>query len=293
MRATRGPAVAELIVSLTMNRFVVCALWVSTWAGAQPISLPDSAVGARPRTVTHSQEGVFRCDLAAGAAVSMEDREVVVRFPVVSATAPRAKGVVLVDSLANSQLAYTPTGILLSNNPSASKCEYNIHVILDKPVAEQPALVAVLGATVFWNVSVSRCSEFPEAGWMTLPVGAGQKPMQCLWDAGRVFDVQEKYVLDLRLTDEERAKPAKVQGQLAEKDIDEIRQTVFAMARQEILKRLADRPREAWAELLRGWPGRHALDISSANGRSAAVYYAPNAGYQLEQINGKWTIVGG
>jgi len=72
-----------------------------------------------------------------------------------------------------------------------------------------------------------------------------------------------------------------------------IRRTVFAMARQEILERLAGRPREAWAELLREWPGRHALDISSENGRTAAVYYAPNAGYQLERIEGKWTIVGG
>ena len=128
---------------------------------------------------------------------------------------------------------------------------------------------------------------------MTLPVGAGMQATQCLRDAGRVFGVEEKYVLDLRLTDAERATPAKVQGQLSEKDIDEIRRTVFAMARQEILKRLADRPRDAWAGLLREWPGRHPLDVSSANGRSAAVYYAPHAGYQVERIDGKWTIVGG
>ena len=128
---------------------------------------------------------------------------------------------------------------------------------------------------------------------MTLPVGAGMQATQCLRDAGRVFGAEEKYVLDLRLTDAERATPAKVQGQLSEKDIEEIRRTVFAMARQEILKRLADCPRDAWAGLLREWPGRHPLDVSSANGRSAVVYYAPHGGYQMERIAGKWTIVGG
>jgi hypothetical protein len=276
-----------------MNRYLVCALMATPWASGQPFYLPDSAAGARPSTLAHVQAGIFRCELAAGAAVTMEDREVVVRFPVVSATAPRAKGIVLIDSLPNSQLADTPRGIVMSNNPTASKCNYSIHVILDKPVAEQPALVMVLGDTAFWTVGVSRCSEFREAGWMTLPVSTGQKPAQCLRDAGRVFDVEEAYVLDLRLSDEERAKPAKVQGQLPEKDIDEIRRTVFAMAQQEILKRLADRPHEAWAELLRQWPGRHALDISSADARNAAVYYAPNAGYQMELVDGKWTIVGG
>jgi hypothetical protein len=88
-----------------MNRYVVCALMASTWASGQPIYLPESAAGARPSTLAHVQADVFRCELAAGAAVTMEDREVVVRFPVVSATAPRAKGIVLIDSLPNSQLA--------------------------------------------------------------------------------------------------------------------------------------------------------------------------------------------
>jgi hypothetical protein len=276
-----------------MNRFVVFALLANSWAQAQRVYLPDSPAGARPSTLAHAQEGVFTCDLAAGTRATMEDREVVVRFPLVSTPAPRARGIVLVDSSADSQLAYTPKGILLSNNPSASRSECCLHVILDQPLAEQPAWVVVLGDTVFWNVRVSRSSGFREAGWMTLPVGAGHQATQCLWDAGRVFGVEEKYVLDLRLTHAERATPAEVQGQLSEKDIDEIRRTVFAMARQEILKRLADRPRDAWPGLLREWPGRHPLDVSSADGRSAAVYYAPNAGYQMERIDGKWTIVGG
>lgn len=276
-----------------MNRLIVFALLANTWAQAQRVYLPDSSAGVRPGTLAHAQDGVFTCDLAAGARATMEDREVVVRFPLVSTPAPRARGIVLVDSSADSQLAYTPKGILLSNNPSASKSECIMQVILDQPPAEQPAWVVVLGDAVFWNVRVTGSPGSPEAGWMTLPVWAGLQATQCLRDAGRVFGVEEKYVLDLRLTDEEQAIPAKVQGQLSEKDIDEIRRTIFAMARQEILKQLADCPRDAWTGLLRKWPGRHPLDISSANGRSAAVYYAPNAGYQMEQINGKWTIVGG
>jgi hypothetical protein len=276
-----------------MNRFVVFALLANTWAHAQRVYLPDSPAGARPRTLARAQEGVFTCDLAAGIRATVEDREVVVRFPLVSTPAPRARGIVLVDSSADSQLAYTPKGIFLSNNPSTSKSECIIQVILDQPPAEQSGWVVILGDAVFWNVRVTRSPGSPEAGWMTLPVGAGHQATQCLRDAGRVFGVEENYVLDLRLTDAERAKPAKVQGQLSEKDIDEIRRTVFAMARQEILKRLADRPRDAWTGLLLEWPGRYALDISSPNGRSAAIYYAPNAGYQMERIDGKWTIVGG
>lgn len=276
-----------------MNRFVVCALLANSWAAAQSVYLPDPAAGARTGRWTHASEGVFRCDLAAAAAANVQDREVVVRFPLVSATAPRAKGIVLVDSLPSLQLFCTTGRFFLSNNPSASKCEYNLHVILDKPVPEQTAWVVALDDTVFWNVGVSRCPEFREAGWLTLPVGSSQKPAQCLRAARRVFDVEEMYVLDLRLTEEERAKPAKVRGQLQQKDIDEIARTIFAMARQEILERLADRPLRAWAELLRQWPGRYALDIVSEDGRHAAVYYAPNAGYQFELIDGKWMIVGG
>lgn len=276
-----------------MNRFVVFALLANTFAQAQRVYLPDSPAGSRPSTLAYAQEGVFTRDLAAGTRATMEGREVVVRFPLVGTPTPTARGIVLVDSLANSQLAYTPKGILLSNNPSASKSESCLHVILDQPLAEQPAWVVVLGDTVFWNVRVTRSSGFREAGWMTLPVGAGHQATQCLRDAGRVFGVEEKYVLDLRLADAERATPAKVQGQLSEKDVEEIRRTVYTMARQEILKQLADCPHDAWTRLLRKWPGRHPLEVSSADGRSAAVYYAPNAGYQMERIDGTWVIVGG
>ena len=65
------------------------------------------------------------------------------------------------------------------------------------------------------------------------------------------------------------------------------------MAGQQIIERLAGQPAETWAELLQAWPGRHELDITTTDGRQAGVYYAPNAGYQLEKIDGKWTIVGG
>ena len=86
-----------------MNRFVVFALLANTCAQAQGVYLPDSPAGARPSTLAHAQEGVFTSDLAAGTRATVEDREVVVRFPLVSTPAPRAKGIVLVDSLADSQ----------------------------------------------------------------------------------------------------------------------------------------------------------------------------------------------
>ena len=223
----------------------------------------------------------------------MEEREVVIRFPVVRTAAPKVKGILLVDSSADSQLAETPRGIVLSNNASVSKSEYIIHVILDKPRTEEPARVVVLGNEVFWDVRVKRAHRLQESGWLSLPVAAGQKAAQCLRDAARVFGAAEKHVLDLRLSAAERALPAKVGGQIAEKDIDEIRRLVFAIVRQEILEQLAEGPHDAWPDFLRPWPGRHALDISSPDGRYAAVYYAPNAGYQLEKIEGQWTIVGG
>lgn len=255
-----------------MNRFVVFALLATTWA--------------------HAQDGVFLANPAAGVRATMDNREVVVRFQVIRTTAPRSKCILLEDAHTNSQLTNTPKGFVLVNTESVSKSECIIDVILDKPLAEEQSRVVVLGGVVFWDVRTSRSPEFREAGWLSLPVGAGQSATQCLRDAGRVFGVEEKYVFDLRLTDEERAKSAKVQGQLPAKEIAEIRRTVFAMARQQIIERLADQPAETRVGLLRTWPGRHALDIT-VEGRQAAVYYAPNAGYQMEKIDGKWMIVGG
>jgi len=95
------------------------------------------------------------------------------------------------------------------------------------------------------------------------------------------------------LTDEERAKSATVEGQLSEQDIEAIRQTVYAMARQQILEHLSSYSLDRWAGLLRERPGRHVLKITSTNGQQAAVYYAPQAGYQMEKVGGKWLIVGG
>jgi hypothetical protein len=254
-----------------MNRFILLALLANTWA--------------------HAQDGVYLADTAAGARAIMDKREVVVRFPVIRTAAPKAKCILLVDSQARSQLTNTPKGLVLVDTESVSKSECIMHVILDKPLPEEPVRVVVLGDLVFWDVHVSRSRE---AGWMSFPVDAVLRGTQCLWNAGRVFGVEDKHVFDLRLTDEERARPAEVQGQLSTRDIAEIRQTVFAMARQQILEGLAGRIPEAWPELLQKWPGRRALDISvSEHGRDAAVYYAPNAGYQMEKIDGKWTIVGG
>jgi hypothetical protein len=222
----------------------------------------------------------------------MEDRAVAVRFPVIRTAAPKVKGIILVDSLANSELTNTANGLVLVETKSASKSDYIIHVILDKARPEEPVRVVVLESEVFWDVRVHRVHAYHDSGWLSLPLEAGQKAAQCLQDAARVFDAAEKRVLDLRLTKAERALPAKVGGQLTEKEIAEIRGLVFAMARQQILEHLAEYSPDAWPDLLREWPGRHELDIRVA-GQQAAVYYGPNAGYQMAKIDGKWTIVGG
>lgn len=275
-----------------MNRFILFALFANTMAQAQQIYLPDPAPGARVNTLTQQRDGVFLLDSAAGVRATMEGGEVVVRFPVIRTAAPKVKGVILVDSLANSELTNTPKGLVLVENKSASKSESIIHVILEKARAEEPVRVVVLESEVFWDVRVNRVRAYQDSGWLSLPLEAGQKAAQCLQDAARVFDAAEKRVLDLRLTKAERAQPVKVGGQLTEKEIAEIRRLVFAMARQQILEHLAEYSHDAWPDLLREWPGRHELDIRVA-GQQAAVYYAPNAGYQMEKIDGKWTIVGG
>lgn len=245
----------------------------------------------------HAEDGVFLRDSAGNVKASMADQEVVVRFPVTKTTPPKARCILLVDSQPDSHLTRTPEGFLpfglfLTNIQSVATHECSIHVILDKPsVKEQPSVV-VLGDQVFWDVHVSRTPEPWTGGWITLPVATGQKAARSLRDAGRLFVVEEEHLFDVRLTDEERAKPAMVEGQLSEQDIEEIRQTVYAMARQQILEGLASYSPDEWAELLKKWPGRQALKINSREQR-AAVYYAPGAGYQMEKIDGRWMIVGG
>lgn len=299
-----------LLPSLPRSRFVVALLLISAWAFVQPgVHLPASAVGdtnPAPHSSVHPQDGVFLPDPGAGTRATVEGGEAVVRFPVVKTTVPRTKGILLVDADPNSRLKDTPKGLVLVEAESKVKSVCLIQVILDQPLAEEdarvpvlgeaeePARVVALGDVVFGSVRVNRSPESPEIAWLSLPVESRQKAAQCLRDAARVFAVPEKNVLDLRLSDEERAKPAIVQGPLTERDVAEIGRTVFALAQREILEELARHSPEAWPELLREWPGRHALEISSGDdGRLAAVYYAPNAGYQFEKVNGKWMIVGG
>jgi len=301
-----------LLHKVAKSRFVLVVLLASTWAFLQGgVYLSAIAVGDTdpvPQTGIHPQDGVFLPNPRAGVRATMEGGEVVVRFPVVKTTAPRAKGILLVDSDSNSRLKYTPKCIVLMEAESNTKSACLIQVILNQPLAEQdarvpvlgeveePSRVVVLGDVVFWSVRVNHFPKSPGIGWLSLPVESGQKAAQCLRDAARVFDVAEKNVLDLRMSEEERAKPAVVHGPLTERDVAEIRRTVFAFAQREILDDLVRLTPEAWPELLgnRKLPGRHALNISlSDNGRQAAVYYAPNAGCQFEKVDGKWMIVGG
>lgn len=258
--------------SLTIQFFLTCGLLASPWVQAQ--------------------EGVFLRDPTVASQATLEDRELVLRFPLVNAPMPAAKGVLLVDADPNVQLIDARMGFVAEADETNAQAKSMMHVILEKPLEKRLVPVVALGKVVFWNVQIGRTTGPLGGGWLSFPMAAGQQPGQLLRDAGRVFGMEEKYVVDLRLSDAERAKPDKVTGQVSEGEIPEIRRVVFAMARWQILKGLADYNREEWPRLLQQWPGRHPLSIHS-DGRRAAVYYAPNAGFQLEKIEGKWTIVGG
>ena len=244
----------------------------------------------------NTEEGVFVQDTTAQVRATVENRELVLRSPISRIMAPKTKGILLIDSKDDAPLVFTPKGIRLGDPETTAKPECALQVILEQAPEQEQTFVVVLREAVFWKVRMNRSRESLEAAWLSLPIEAGQKPAQCLRDAGRVFVVDDRRLRDLRLSEEERTKPAKVKGQLSERELVEIRNTVFAMARQQILQRLAAASPENWPEILRGWPGRHGLEITveeRGKGRSGVVYYAPNAGYQMEQIDGKWTIVGG
>ena len=261
-----------------MKRLIILAFFVASWG--------------------HAEDAVFLRDSTGAVKASIENQEAVVRFPVTKTAAPKARCILLVDSPPGSHLTHTPEGfrplgLFLSGVQEVAKHKCTIQVILDDLLVAEPTRVVALGDLVFWDVRVTRSPESREAGWISLPVAAGQKAARYLRDAGRLFGVEEKNVFDVRLTDEERAKPATVEGPLSEQDIEEIRQTVYAMARQQILEHLSSYSPDRWAELSREWPGRNVLKITSTNGRQATAHYAPQAGYQMEKAGGKWLIVGG
>jgi len=245
----------------------------------------------------NAEDGVYLRQ-AAEAQVKMEGQDAVVRMPMVKTAAPKAKCILLADSAGDSELIRTPEGssplgLYIADGKPSPPQGCVIIVILDSPAAENQARSVVVRGKVFLDVPTSKSAEFPKAGWLRLPVNADQECAEYLQAAGRVFGVETGRLFDVRLTDEQKAKPASVEGSLSKEDVAEIRRTVFAMARQQILERFSSYSPDRWAELVHQWPGRNVLKINSANGRQAAVYHSPNAGYQMERTGGKWLVVGG
>ncbi len=223
---------------------------------------------------------------------SLEDRYLVLRHPLVRTEVPKAKGIVLINRPVRSELSFpsNPMRVELKQGSTDTNWERVIQVILDKPLQDRANLVVVVGGRVFWDLGGEQRRD---GGWISWGLAGRDEPERLLRDAMRIFGVEEQQVLDLRLTEEERARVPTVTGQLSPEEVSEIRRTVFAMAQWQIMKRLAVSgvSRQGWNE---EWPGRRELTIEVIHdGRGAVVYYAPNAGYQMERLNGKWAIVGG
>jgi len=230
---------------------------------------------------------------------SVEDSYLVLRHPLARASVPKAKGIVLINRPTHSELSFPSGLVALKESTTDTSWERVIQVILDEPLQDRSGLVVVLGGRVFWDIGgvPEGHNHYIPGGWISLRLGSRDEPKRVLQDAMRVFGIEEQHVLDLRLTEEELARVPTVTGQFSSDEVSEIQRTVFAMARFQIMQRLVvsgvsrQGLPEEWTER---WPGRHALTIKMRpDGRSAVVYYGPNVGYQMERINGKWTIVGG
>ena len=188
----------------------------------------------------HAEDGVFLRDPAADVQVKMEGPDIVVRIPTTRISPPKARCILLENSAGDSELIHTPEGLsplglYAADRKPSPRQGCVIVVILDTPPVQDRARSVVVKGKVFLDVQVSRSVDSPEAGWLSLPVNADKEYAGYLQAAGQLFGIEKNYLFDLRQTDEQLAKPASVEGPLSKEDIAEIRRTVYAMARQQIL----------------------------------------------------------
>lgn len=238
---------------------------------------------------------MFRRGMDPTARVENFGTELVLRYSLTEISARPAVGIILANSEIRSELVILPRGqgIFLKEDQTMGKHGYIIYIIFHQECPNPEDLVAVFGDTVYWDIGGRQMPGSERRGWLALSINSDQEAERVLREARRFFQVDPLRVFDLRLSAEEMDRPVKMTGKLTEEDIEEIRLTVFAMARRQILGKLATLAPEFWSEPLAEWPGRHGLEIRAPDKYRAAAEYAPNRGYQMEKIDGQWTIVGG
>jgi hypothetical protein len=237
-------------------------------------------------------DGLFLGESLEKASASIEGSEMVLRLPITQVVAPKARGILLFDSVPGLRLISQDGGLVLAEETPARSARHTIYVVLNDPPTAKGSPRLVLDGTVFWDVKSGERSGYRESHWMSFDVTSEQQPTVVLRRAGVIFGVPDEQLHDLRLTAAQQTQKPEGDPDLAQSEIDEIRQTTYLMGRRQILESLLDADPAQWRELVSQWPGRHPLTISATE-TQAAVYYAPNRGYQFAKREGKWTIVGG
>jgi len=219
-------------------------------------------------------DGLFKRPVLNSLKTTLEGKELVVRVPLVEVATPEAVGAFLFDS------------------PRGSDASITLYIALAKPPPKDWKPVLVLGETTVLEPVLEHVPGGYEPS-LSFDVRDQSKAMELLLTAGKVFELPLELVRDVRLPANQRTEKDEIGGALDPKDIEEIRAVVYRHARLQVIHdfvRQSDR--KSRDEALSKWPGRHPLRVSGDAGR-AGVYYAPNAGFQLEKQEGKWTVVGG
>ena len=226
------------------------------------------------------------------AEASVEGSSLVLRLPVTLTVAPKARGILLFDAEPGVRLNSDGAAFFVNRDKSARQDAYTVQVLLEKPLGADVCPRFVLDGKVFWEVESGNSLGEHQGGWLSFGVGASDDAVAILRAAGALLRVPQEHQHDLRLTAAQQAQSAEVEGNLSPSEIEEIRQTTFLMARRWMVGSLLEADLARWPEILKPWPGRYPLRISASQ-EQAAVYYAPNAGYQFGKRERHWVIVGG
>jgi len=245
-----------------------------------------------PARTLCAADGVYVGPRLEQAEASVEGGQLVIRQSVIATNAPKALGLLLVDAEPGVKVTRELGALFVEKDRSASTAPHRIFVMLANRPNREIEWRLVLNGHVFWRVEPDELTGYAEKGWISFPVTPGQNPTAVLRAAGVVFGVPEARQFDLRLTEVQRVQAPSIGGEFSRDDLEEVRRLTALMAGRQLLSSLAQADPDRWQGYLRDWPGRHPLKIHGDRNR-AAVYYAPDRGFQLERREGKWAVVGG
>lgn len=219
-------------------------------------------------------DGVFNRPALNSLKTTLEGQNLVVRVPLVETTPPEALGAFIFDS------------------PRGSKEPVTLYIALAKPPPQDWKPVLILGETTVLEPVLEHVVGGYEPS-LSFGVRDPAKAMELLLTASKVFGLPLERVRDVRLPTGQPKPKDEIGGPFGLKDIEDIREVVYRHARLQVIHDFVQRiDRKSRDEALLKWPGRHPLQ-GAGDGKQAGVYYAPNAGFQLEKQEGKWTVVGG